>query len=367
MKITDILGLKHNGLEAIEAKLNGILIWKSENYVDIEFTTSLFPTSWTEVTTGTNYTATDDYGTWEISCSGYDFSVVNAFDGDEGTRWRSPSLSSNTANATVEINCPVKIKPQHIYGRFGIIGSNSVIQGYNEGTGSWETLCEIPRGQSSQLFVDEDITTENYYYKFRALTYRYSSSYKQPSVYEFQITSGTIRLKAGSIDTTQKDFSVCPFPTSWTKGANYSNYSSTNEYGEWNISSTGGFISGHYVQSAFDNKTSTWTSYWQSGTLSSDSASASVEIECPVYIKPTSIFIFHQYNSATSSVQAYNEDTATWETLYNLKENSGKETVTITTDKFYKKFRVVGYRYSYQNTFVQIHEFQITSGTMKGA
>jgi hypothetical protein len=364
------LGTKKIGIPFSKAYLGTILKYqKGESYVDVEFTTSLFPTSWTEVTTGYDYTATDDYGTWriwadEVINSPSTYGVHKAFDGDLSNSCRMYAGNYDFVYLGIDLPENTQIKPRQIEIKQEDTSDTSVIEGLNS-NGEWETIATLTKS-SSAVTDTFDLTGNNFYTKFRIKLAKYSSSSTTARVYEFQITSGTIRLKAGSTDTTQKDFSVSPFPTSWTQGSLATDFSSVNEYGEWKINSNS-YTKPRYVNKVFDNNTTSYTSYWESGTLSTDTTAGIVTIECPVYIKPSIIYLWYEYNSANSSLQAYNEDTDTWETLYNLKANSGKENVTISTDKFYKKFRVVGYRYSYTNTFIRIHEFQITSGTMKGA
>ena len=196
MKISDILGFKYNGLEAIEAKLNGAVIW-SKPSSEIEFSSCPFPRSWQAVDSADpkEYTSTNEYGTWKISCSKYSTTtqaVNKAFDGSDSTRFISSTLESSSSNASIIIECPVMIKPSEIYIKAMYAGSNSDVYGYNPETSSWENLLEFSE-DSSSTGMQETITTENFYSKFRIRCYRYSSSHTAASLYEFQITKGTIK------------------------------------------------------------------------------------------------------------------------------------------------------------------------------
>ena len=67
--------------------------------VDTVFTSCPFPTSWTEVTAGTDYTGDNNYGTWRISATSYasaTYNVSKVFDNDISTHWRTKSLTTNS-------------------------------------------------------------------------------------------------------------------------------------------------------------------------------------------------------------------------------------------------------------------------------
>ncbi len=178
------------------------LVYKSgPSYKDTEFASSPFPTSWVKGTDNNNYSATNEYGEWKITSSSYASSsntVNTAFDRNENSCWVCNTLSSDTAQFIVEISCPVLIKPNKIYHKTGYHGNASntsyysKIQGYNPETNSWETFATFNNSVSSSVSTTT-VTKENFYSKFRIIGYRYSSTYKQPRVYELQITSGTIR------------------------------------------------------------------------------------------------------------------------------------------------------------------------------
>lgn len=195
------LGITNIILPFSKAYLGSILKYQKSggDYVDTEFTACPFPTSWTEVTTNLKYTSTNDYGAWTISASNFyggNYGCSNAFDGSNSTQWNAGSLSDNTTYETLEISCPVLIKPSTIVFRCSSQGNStnlSKIQGYNADTSSWEDVTEITRTGTSATTRTLTVSTDNFYSKFRALCYRYSSSSAIPRVQEFQITAGTIR------------------------------------------------------------------------------------------------------------------------------------------------------------------------------
>ena len=164
---------------------------------DTFFTSCPFPTSWTEVTAGTQYKATNEYGEWK--CTATSFFSTNganrAFDQNEATSYISGKLSTDTEKATIQINCPdkVKIKPSNFLCIFGYTTSTT-IKGLNE-NGEWETLNSLGTMGAKTKFNLEQ-TTEKYFSKFAVEMKRYSSSNSSPYIYEFQITSGTLRKES---------------------------------------------------------------------------------------------------------------------------------------------------------------------------
>lgn len=161
---------------------------------DTFFTSCPFPTSWTKVPKYEKFNATNDYGEWIISGSNSLIShdVTKAFDQNEATSYISGKLSTDTKKATIKINCPdkVKIKPSNFLCIFGYTTS-TIIKGLNE-DGEWETLNSLGTMGAKTKFNLEQ-TTEKYFSKFEVEMKRYSSSNSSPYIYEFQITSGTLR------------------------------------------------------------------------------------------------------------------------------------------------------------------------------
>lgn len=196
------LGTTNINLPFAKAFLGSNLVYQKSS--GIEFTACPFPTSWAVVTQYNEYTATNDYGTWRIWAERSDatYNIAGAFNGDtanNGGLYYAPALSSDTATSYAGIDLPsgVLIKPTQVLIsslRVGNATTPSTIEGLNE-NGEWETLVQITR-HSVKKTETLDITTNNYYSKFRLKLSRYSSSYTQPAIYEFQITSGTIRKEA---------------------------------------------------------------------------------------------------------------------------------------------------------------------------
>lgn len=184
-----------------KAYLGSALIYKKgPTYIDTEFTACPFPTEWAKVTSNIAYTSTNNHGTWNIYASGVNSSsnkCSRAFDGSNSTDWVSDSMSDNETYETLEIMSPVLIKPSTILLHHEDLGNTtnlSRIEGYNADTQTWEPLATITR-KSSATTETFNLSTDNYYSKFRILCYRYSSSFRYAHVYEFQITAGIIRTE----------------------------------------------------------------------------------------------------------------------------------------------------------------------------
>lgn len=198
-----ILGTVSKSLPYSKAFLGSNLVYQKISYTDVEFTTCPFPTSWAAITTGTNYTATNEYGLWEItapyasSVGNKNFSVNNMFDGkgNASDGWQQPN-SSSTETFEILIESPVKIKPSSIYIQRYRLRTTSTFQGFNEDTQAWETLATLTVSNANTTTAsDYDISTDNFYRKFR-ISGRSSATGYGCTIYEFQITSGTIRMEA---------------------------------------------------------------------------------------------------------------------------------------------------------------------------
>ena len=163
---------------------------------DTFFTSCPFPTSWTEVTAGTQYKATNDYGEWNIyadDCYDNGSSGVNkAFDGIVSTAHKFKK--ANFTNKYIEIDLPngVLIKPLSPKIIYRFTGTCK-FQGFNPNIDNWEDLLTLPANSSSgNKTITDEISTSNFYSKFRVETASYS---KKVSTYmcEIEITSGTLR------------------------------------------------------------------------------------------------------------------------------------------------------------------------------
>ena len=91
---------------------------KKVEFEILEFTSSILPTTWTEVTEGTEYTATNEYGEWKVWADNYSYYTASgAFDGDAETYWRSSNHSDSNTPFYIGIDLPsnVLISPKDIY------------------------------------------------------------------------------------------------------------------------------------------------------------------------------------------------------------------------------------------------------------
>lgn len=193
------LGSKNIILPYSKAYLGSKLVYQKSGYEDIEFTECPFPTEWTEITKRTEYTATNDYGEWRIwadkAYSTSMSSVHYAFDGSNSTSyyWKSGYLESNEqVSMGIDLPIDVSICPVRAMVKARYLGDDAMMLGLNTSTGEWDELCEL---YSSTSWAERyfDITTNNFYSKFKLKTKRYNSSDSEPFVSEFQITSGIIR------------------------------------------------------------------------------------------------------------------------------------------------------------------------------
>ena len=163
---------------------------------DTFFTSCPFPTSWTEVTAGTQYKATNEYGEWNIyadDCYDNGSSGVNkAFDGIVSTAHNFKE--ANFTNKYIEIDLPngVLIKPLSPKIIYHFTGTCK-FQGFNPNIDNWEDLLTLPANSSSgNKTITDEISTSNFYSKFRVETASYSK--KVPTyMCEIEITSGTLR------------------------------------------------------------------------------------------------------------------------------------------------------------------------------
>lgn len=171
------------------------LKYQKKTFELIEFSSCPFPTSWTQITAGKRYYASNTYGKWYItsnSClSSVNRAVYKAFDNDLNTSWRSAELTGNDYSR-IQIDCPkgIAIKPVSIYINYGTV-SSLTIEGYNIETKEWEIFNTFSTGK---LIATKTITlsTNNYYSSFRCKGYKYTG-YSTNIISELQIQSGIIR------------------------------------------------------------------------------------------------------------------------------------------------------------------------------
>lgn len=201
---TAIKGIYLGANEIKKMYLGSNLVYQKSGYVDTEFTSCPFPTNWTEVTAGTKYNATNEYGEWNIWADNFCDDIVLgkrptylAFDRDNSTCWRSSEHSNGINSFEIGIDLPLKtlINPTSIFISSAYVGLITKVMGYNPLTDNWEDLGTI---DSHSVAEDTNITITNnvFYSKFKLVMYRYSSKSKYNMVYEFQITSGTLRKES---------------------------------------------------------------------------------------------------------------------------------------------------------------------------
>lgn len=195
---TAIKGLFLGANEIKKMYLGSNLVYQKSGYVDTEFTSCLFPTSWTEVTAGTEYKASNDYGEWKIWADNFFGTSTTylylAFDRDNSTGWQSSAHTDPDTLFEIGIDLPLKtlINPTSVYVNGDYIGSTIYppkIMGYNPLTESWEELGETTRSPDASIAVTNNV----FYSKFKLVMSRYSTNRKYNFVTEFQITSGMLR------------------------------------------------------------------------------------------------------------------------------------------------------------------------------
>lgn len=204
---TAIKGIYLGTNEIKKMYLGSNLVYQKSGYVDTEFTSCPFPTNWTEVTAGTKYNATNEYGEWNIWADNFYHDILGndkylyfAFDRNNSTCWQSSEHSDVTNSFEIGIDLPLKtlINPTSIFissAYQGNIKSETKVMGYNPLTDNWEELGTI---NIHSVATDTNITITNnvFYSKFKLVMYRYSATKKYNMVYEFQITSGTLRKES---------------------------------------------------------------------------------------------------------------------------------------------------------------------------
>lgn len=194
------LYLGNNELQKIYLGSN-LIYQKSGGYVDTEFSKCPFPTSWTSIKNYTKYSKTNEYGTWIIEASSTfsgNYPAKKAFNNVTDDYWFSTRISDNDTAETIEISLPtnVLINPTTIYIMHlyqGNTSNSSKIQGYNPQTNLWEDLGTLDSGVNGIKENTFTISNNIFYSKFRALCYRFSSSYDTPQINEFQVKSGTVK------------------------------------------------------------------------------------------------------------------------------------------------------------------------------
>ena len=165
------------------------------NFVETEFTTGIFPTNWTEITTA-EYTSTDLYGEWKIWANRYTasqwakFYIIYAFDGDSSTKWHG-GVSSTSGNAEMGIilptNTAIKFTKATLTSKSGVYGAD--LYGKNETTGEWELLWD---GGSNTTTTTITNAGDTYYTEFKFI-FSYTGTSTNSYVDEFQVNEGVIK------------------------------------------------------------------------------------------------------------------------------------------------------------------------------
>lgn len=167
-----------------------------------QFKQSIAPTHWgTTVSAGTDYTTTDNYGTWEIKAGSYDGRTIrNAFDdaydpdGTENTSiWVSNSTTPRGTPINVELDFPILIKPQVVTLHPGSKQYDTVAEIYFSPTtngNDWVLLGSLTDAEAVSSTVS--ITTSNFYRRMKIATTVGSSEYhgSMVSYYNIEITQG---------------------------------------------------------------------------------------------------------------------------------------------------------------------------------
>lgn len=194
---TDMSALYLGSTELVKVYLGSDKVY--EKIVETYFDSLITPTTWTEVTSKKEYTATDTLGTWTIKAED-SYNTTNippqAFNNDSTTYYRTAILPDTSTYTYLELDCPVSIKPISIKVRQRLCGTTtnpSYLQAYNENTSTWDTLGTLTRA-TAYSGTDNDFTLsgDTYYKKFRVYLSAYGTSVSQrsPYIFLFNITEG---------------------------------------------------------------------------------------------------------------------------------------------------------------------------------
>lgn len=161
----------------------------------IPFSTSVVPTEWTDGTEKREASATNDYGTWNISATKMKVTsgrVSEAFDGSTNTKAALKSSINLGDSVYLTLECPegVSINPSvitvtHAYCKKG------PVQG-RRSDGTWVTLGTIPVSTSATTETF-NISNSEFYTSFRIDCIAYGNSYGS-EIYEFSINSGKLKI-----------------------------------------------------------------------------------------------------------------------------------------------------------------------------
>ena len=173
---------------------------------DANYTEATFTGGSVQPTFSDSNVATNQYGTWEVSCSrrplDANYQPWKVFDKNSSTYYQAQGIygySCYVQLASLETagNTMWAIKPSSFYLRITFGTGSATIKGYNVETQRWEKIVAF----GSDFFTAQNIaferthtvSTNKYYSRFRLEVTAYSSSYSSPQINEFRVQSGTIR------------------------------------------------------------------------------------------------------------------------------------------------------------------------------
>lgn len=145
---------------------------------------------WTAITENTEYTATNDYGTWKLTASGVYSTYIppRIIDGNDSSMWESQSLGTND-DGFIQIDFPVLINPNTIY-VVGTYISNTQLQLLNLNN-EWID-CGAPSGTTAKATTTFNLTFNEFFKGVRIYGKRYSSNYTRLRLYTLSLLSGQI-------------------------------------------------------------------------------------------------------------------------------------------------------------------------------
>lgn len=151
MKISDILGFKHNGLEAVEAKLNGNIVWILEEEINSGGFIPIFSAGETSKN-GFNITWDDTATNWGVTSD----NVYQSFDNNDDTALIMSGLGSTKgASQNIQIEFPYAIIPKTIYQKHSADWGGLEILMSSDGS-TWDTVYAINNEDgTSKKYEDE--------------------------------------------------------------------------------------------------------------------------------------------------------------------------------------------------------------------
>lgn len=227
-------------------------------------------------------------------------------------------------------------------------------------------LCNLP----SSILVSPTTDSDGCYRLFLPISY-VAKSVKNMYV---GVDGKARKVKKGYIGVNgiAKQFysaeTLIPFtsnliPTTWEGSSDGLTATATNNYGQWRVSAPSRHSAGYDIQYAFDYVAN---NFWRSNGTSYES----IYLYCPngVAIKPKDISIEYARFGSTKSIAGLNADTGAWETLFTLSTSSSVRQIdnfVYEGQAYFSAFRVDGTYQSSSYRDKRVHEFKITSGTLR--